>query len=224
MMVREADNSREWIFVVDEDQSVGDTLQASGMQVRCFVRAAECLALLRRRRCDLLITDLQKRKTNVLRLLEQVKKRTPWVPVLIVTGSGDIPTAVTAIKRGAVDFIEKPFREAYLIEEVKLILRQNHGVAPDAAKALTPKEFRVLKLIVEGKSNREIAKETRRHMKTVEAHRARLMRKLGARNVIELLKLAGAMRLVILPFEGGAGQARTANEWTFTDIRGHVGR
>jgi two-component system, LuxR family, response regulator FixJ len=198
MMMTKADNSPKWVFVLDEDQMVRETLEASGILVRCFRGAAECLVRLRSRRCDLLITDLKMCK-NGLQPLEQVKEIIPWVPVLIVTGYSDIPTAVKAIKEGAVDFIEKPFEKAYFVQKVKSILQQSHGLAPDAARALTPKEARVLRLIIEGRSNREIAEKTHRHLKTIEAHRAGIMRKLGARNIVELLKLAAAMGLVVLP-------------------------
>jgi two-component system response regulator FixJ len=205
MVVTKADDLQEWIFVVDEDQSVRETLQASGMHVRCFLRARECLAQLCRGRCDLLITDLQRPQMNGLRLLEQVKELSPWVPVLIVTGHGDVPTAVRAIKGGAVDFVEKPLRKADFVGKVKLILRRSHMAALEALRDLTAKEMEVFRLIVAGRSNREIAEETNRHVKTIEAHRADLMRKLGARNVIELLKLGADIGLVVLPTKQGPG-------------------
>lgn len=157
MMVTKADNSQEWIFVVDKVQMIRESLEVSGLRVRYYPRAAECLTQLRSRRCDLLITDLRMAKKNGLQLLEQVREVTPWVSVVIVTRYGDIPTAVRAIKGGAVDFIEKPFRKAYFMQKIKLILRQSRMVTPDAARDLTLKEMGVLRLIVEGKSNRAIA-------------------------------------------------------------------
>lgn len=198
-MVTKADNPREWIFVVDGDSLVRETLQASGMRVLDFCYPAECLVQMSRKRCDLLITDLETHQTNGLRLLEQVKARAPWIPVLIVTEHGDIPAAVRAIKGGAAGFIEKPFKNAFFIQAVKGILRQSRMAGLDAVRALTPKEVEVFRLIIEGRTNREIAEQTDRHVKTVEAHRARIMQKLGTRNVVDLLRLGAAMGLVLLP-------------------------
>jgi len=199
MAVTEADNSRLCIFLVDVDPFVGEMFETSGMYVRCFSLVTECLVRLCFQRCDLMIADLQMPRKNGLRLLEQVKEQTPWVPVLIVTAYGNIPTAVRAIKGGAFDFIQKPFRKAYLMQKVNLALQQSRMVHPEAIRHLTPKEVAVFRLIVEGRSNREIAEKTNRHVKTIEAHRAGLMQKLGARNVIELLKLGVATGLVSLP-------------------------
>lgn len=199
MAVMEADNSRRCIFLVDVDPFVREMFETSGMYVRCFSLVTECLVRLCFQRCDMIIADLQLHRKNGLRLLEQVKEQTPWVPVLIVTAYGNIPTTVRAIKGGAFDVIPKPFREAYLMQKVNLALQQSRKVYPEAIRHLTPKEVAVFRLIMEGRSNREIAERTNRHVKTIEAHRAGLMRKLGARNVIELLKLGVAMELVALP-------------------------
>lgn len=199
MAVTRADNSRRCIFLAHVDPFVREMLETSGLYVRCFSLVTECLVQLCVQRCHLLIVDLQTPRKTGLRVLEQVKDHAPWVPILIVTGYGDIPTAVRAIKRGAVDFIEKPFRKEYFMQKVKLALQQSRKVLPDAVRNLTPKEMAVFRLIVEGRSNREIAEKTNRHVKTIEAHRAGLTQKLGTRNVIELLKLGVAMGLVALP-------------------------
>lgn len=202
-MVTGTHNSRGQVFVVDEHRAVRGALDALGINVYYFSNASDCLAQLYSRKCDLLVVILQTPEKNGLRLLEQVEKRLPRVPILFATKCHDIPTAVSAIRAGVTDIIEKPFEKADLIQKVKSILRQNHAAMPDAFKVLTPKEVRVFRLIVEGNSNREIAEMTKRHLKTIEAQRASLMRKLGARNVIDLLKLGVTSGLVSLPTKQG---------------------
>jgi FixJ family two-component response regulator len=151
---------------------------------------------LRSKKCDLLITDLKMPEKDGIELLIEVKHLAPWVPVMVITGYGDIPTAVKAIKGGAVDFIEKPLVKKTFVRKVKSILQ--HGVPHDArmGKPLTRTEASILKLVIEGKSNREIANKLNRSVRTVEVHRSHLMRKLGVDNVIDLIKLGGAMGLI----------------------------
>jgi len=212
-MVTKADNSRGQVFFVDDDPAVcvavRETLEESNIPVQCFTHAAECLAQVRSGRCDLLIADLMMPEKDGMQLLQEVRELTPWVSVLVVTGYGDIPTAVKAIKCGAVDFIEKPLGKAHFVEKVKSILEKQSRMVPlDAVRALTPRELRVLKLIGEGKSNSEIAETINRSVRTIEAHRAGLMRKLGAHNLIELLRLAAAIGLVALPTNQGPVDSR----------------
>ncbi len=207
-MVTKADNSWGQVFFIDDDPAVcvavRETLEESNIPVQCFTHAAECLAQVRSGRCDLLIADLRMPEKDGMQLLQEVRELTPWVSVLVVTGYGDIPTAVKAIKCGAIDFIEKPLGKSHFVQKVKSILEeQSRRVPVDVVRALTLREMRVLKLIVEGKSNSEIAETINRSVRTVETHRAGLMRKLGAHNLIELLKLAAAMGLVALPTKQG---------------------
>jgi len=167
IMVTKADNSRGQVFFVDDDPAVcvavRETLEESNIPVQCFTHAAECLAQVRSGRCDLLIADLMMPEKDGMQLLQEVRELTPWVSVLVVTGYGDIPTAVKAIKCGAVDFIEKPLGKAHFVEKVKSILEKQSRMVPlDAVRALTPRELKVLKLIVEGKNNSEIAETIHR--------------------------------------------------------------
>ncbi len=208
IMVTKADNSRGQVFFVDDEPAVcaavRETLEESNIPVRCFTHAAECLAQVCSGRCDLLIADLRMPEKDGMQLLQEVKELTPWVPVLIITGYGDIPTAVKAIKCGAVDFIEKPFGKAHFVQEVKSILEEQSRVVPlDSVRTLTPRELKVLQLIVNGMDTKEIARTTKCAIRTVEAHRAGLMRKLGAHNLVELLKLAAAIGLIALPTKQG---------------------
>lgn len=207
-MVAGNHNSREQVLVLDEDHTIRGTLEVLGIRVYYFSSAADCLAQLHSRRYDLLVMDLRTPEMSGLRLLEQVEKRIPWVPILFATKSDDIPTAVTAAKVGVVDVIEKPVKKADLIQKVRSILRQNHIEIPNAFKALSPNEMKVFRLIMEGNSNRKIAEMTKRHLKTIESQRASLMRKLGARNVIHLFNLGVTSGLVLLPTNWQSPQKR----------------
>jgi FixJ family two-component response regulator len=193
-------NSKHIFFVDDERkvcEIIRETLEKSGAIVSCFVHAAECLERLRSQKCDLLIADLKMPEMHGIELVTKVKRLTPRVPVLIITGYGDVPTAVKAIKAGAVDFVEKPLDKKSFVERVQSILGEN-GNRHDthSGKPLTRSETRVLKLVIDGKSNKEIASLLKRSKRTIEVHRARVMRKLGVDNLIDLVKRTAAMGLV----------------------------
>ena len=209
-MVRKDDDLRRQVFFLDDEPTVcaavKETLEGVNISVHCFTHPAECLAQLDRGRCDVLITDLRMPEKNGIDLLREVRALAPWIPVLIVTAYGDIPTAVTAIKTGAVDLIEKPLGKDGFVEKVKLLLEWSRMVHLDGFRALTRAEWEVLRLIVAGKSNSEIAAGIKRARRTVEAHRRGVMRKLGVHNLVQLLKVAAAARLVDLPMRPGSTQ------------------
>ncbi len=200
-----AQSEKRYIFFLDDEEKirevVKETLEGSGFDVECFDSPSECLAQLRSVNCDLLITDLRMPEKDGIELLAEVKQLAPWVPVLVITGYGDVPTAVKAIKGGAVDFIEKPLAKETFIRKVKSILQ--HGVPGNArlGQLLTRAEAHILKLIIQGKSNRDIANSLNRSTRTIEVHRAHLMRKLGVDNVIDLVKLGAAMGMINLETE-----------------------
>lgn len=114
---------------------------------------------------------------------------------MVISGYGDVPTAVEAVKAGAVDFLEKPLDKKSFIRKVKSILSENGNHKP-LGKPLTQSEQRVLKLVLDGKSNREIAGLLSRSQRTIEAHRGHVMQKLGAESVVDLVRRAAMMGLV----------------------------
>ncbi|HNY79544.1 MAG: response regulator [Sedimentisphaerales bacterium] len=199
------------IFFVDDEPSVRlvvrKTLERVGVSVTCFAGADDCLACLESTPCDLLITDVKMPGRDGIELLEAVKAKVPWLPVLVVTGFGDVPMAVKALKLGAADFIEKPLdREAFL-KTVQSLLGQNHPPASGHDHALTKTELRILHLILEGKNNREIALALHRSPRTVEVHRSHVMRKMGATNIVELLRRAAIMGLFDMDGASAPGRA-----------------
>lgn len=191
------------VFVVDDEvrvlEAIGETLGTLGIEVACFVHPAKCIERLRCEKCDLLIADLRMPEMDGIELLTNVKHHHPWVPVLIVTGYGDIPSAVRAIKAGAEDFIEKPLDKGNLLRMVESILLDSDPANTSVGRPLTAIQTRVLKLIVNGKSNREIADILNRSVRTVEVHRAHMMEKLGVKNLLDLVKRVAELGLVDLP-------------------------
>ena len=196
-------NAKQHIFFVDDEpkvrEVVGKTLEELGSKVSCFASATDCLEQLGSQRCDLLITDVKMPEMDGMELLAKAKRLAPWLPILVITGYGDIPMAVTAIKAGAVDFIEKPLDKKSFLWKVKSILQQSTFDDSYRGKPLTESEMKVLKLIIDGKSNKEIAHLLHRSIRTIEVHRGHLMSKLDVDNVVDLVKRVAMMGLVELP-------------------------
>lgn len=189
----------EHVFFVDDEPKirlvVRKTLERAGMNVTCFSSADDCLAHLDDERCDLLITDVKMPGKDGIELLMAVKTLQPWLPVIAVTGFGDVPMAVKALKAGATDFIEKPLDRDAFLETVRSAAEQSAVQGALLEHSLTRTEMKILYHILEGKNNREVADVLHRSPRTVEVHRRHLMQKLNANNVVELLRRAADMRL-----------------------------
>lgn len=194
---------RQQVFFVDDEPNVrkvvAKTLARLGVEVTCFASGAACLEQLASQACDLLITDFKMPKMDGIALLRKAKRIAPWMPVLIVTGYGDVPLAVKAMRIGAADFIEKPLHKETLLRKVEPMLKRSAMSDPYQGRALTQTELKVLKMIVGGKSNKEIAQVFGRALRTVEDHRNHIMRKLDTHNLIELVERAIQMGLAELP-------------------------
>jgi len=198
--------ARQHVVFVDDEPSVrkavARTLAKLGVEVTCFSRAADCLEEIGPRMCDLLITDVKMPEMDGIALLTEVRRLAPWLPVLLITGYGDVALAVKAMKMGAADFIEKPLQKETFLQKVESILKQNTPRDTYKGRPLTMTELKVLKLIISGKSNKEIARLLGRAVRTVEDHRNHIMRKLDVHNVIELVERVGQMGLAEWPPSG----------------------
>jgi FixJ family two-component response regulator len=187
------------LIVVEDDATlrkvIADALTDLGCQVTCFPDGAECANVIAQCDCDLLITDVKMPKMDGLTLLAEIRKIAPWVPVLIMTGFGDIPMSVRAMKLGAVDFIEKPLDRNSFLDKVKSILDKDDLYGSSAGKKLTKTERRVLKLILQGMGNKQIAYTLKRGLRTVELHRSNIMHKFGVDNIVDLVKKGSAIDL-----------------------------
>jgi len=181
------------VFVDDESnvcEVVRKTLERAGMSVRCFHNADDCLAHLALANCDLLLTDVKMPGKDGIELLTEARKRLPWLPVIVVTGYADVPLAVRAMRAGAVDFLEKPLDREVFLETVRALLGQSAARTAMVDLCLTKAEIKVLHLVLEGRNNREIALALHRSPRTIEVHRSNLMRKMGANNLVEMLRRA----------------------------------
>jgi FixJ family two-component response regulator len=193
--------AKRYIFFVDDEPKirkvVSETLKELGLKVKSFGSAADCLEQLNPIKCDLLIADVRMPEMDGIELLAEIKRIAPWLPVLLITGYGDIPTAVRAIKAGAVDFIEKPLNRESFLHKVKSILHKSPLNDPYIIrKPLTKNEKVILELISRGQTNKEIANLLNRSIRTIEVHRSHIMRKFGVDNFADLLKRAVVMGLV----------------------------
>jgi len=194
---------KQRIFFVDDEPKVRElvcgTLEQAGFRVSCFAGAADCLEKLRTDRCDLLITDAKLPGMSGLELLAEVKRFFPSLSVVVITGYGDIPMAVRAMRAGAVDFIEKPLDKQTLLSAVRFALKPITSDDRLLRRGLTRAEMRVLRLILDGKTNKETARLLYRSLHTIEVHRKHIMRKFGVHNVVDLVKRATSTEITNPP-------------------------
>jgi len=191
------------VFVVEDDEAVRDSmrwlLEGNGYHVEAFESAEHFLERVDPKSGGCLIADIRMPGMSGLELQDVLIRRGSKLPLVFVTGHGDVPMAVESMKKGALDFIEKPFSEASLRQAVSACLEHNQG-QQDAVSVgrerdvrlsrLTAREQQVLERIVAGRLNKQIADDLGISIKTVEAHRANLMEKLEARSMAELMKTA----------------------------------
>ena len=191
------------VYVVDDDEAVRDSLQwlleGKDYRVRCYDSAETFLARYDHREVACLIVDIRMGGMTGLELLDKLVERKSPLPVMFITGHGDVPMAVDTMKKGAMDFIQKPFKEEQLVSLVERMLEQaktsfaghQQAASRDALLGkLTGREAQVLERIVAGRLNKQIADDLGISIKTVEAHRANIMEKLNANTVADLLKIA----------------------------------
>ncbi|MHC4083847.1 MAG: response regulator transcription factor [Planctomycetota bacterium] len=172
------------------------SLQKAGCNVSCFTRIFDCLEQLHSRRpCDLLVVDAKMPQMNTTELLTKVRYIAPSLPVLVIIGNGDVTMAVAALKIGASDVIEKPLNMENLLSAVELTLKGNTRHHPPVNKVLTKTEMGILRLILDGKSNKEMARLRNRSIRTIEKHRWCIMHKLGVDNLVDLVKKVAVVKL-----------------------------
>jgi FixJ family two-component response regulator len=191
------------VYVVDDDEAVRDSLQwlleGKDYRVRCFESAESFLSRYDAREIACLIVDIRMGGMTGLELQDRLIERRSPLPIVFITGHGDVPMAVNTMKKGAMDFIQKPFNEESLATLVERMLahardafsEHQQSASRDALiSKLTGREAQVLERIVAGRLNKQIADDLGISIKTVEAHRANIMEKLNANTVADLLKIA----------------------------------
>lgn len=191
------------VYIIDDDQAMVESLswiiESIGLRVRTFYRAQDFLSEYDPQQHGCLLLDVRMPGMSGPELQTRlINEGIPTLPIIFISGHGDVPLAVRVMKAGAVDFLTKPFNDQVLIESINKALRldkANREKRQESAQArakfalLSPREVQVLQGIVAGKPNKVISAELRISLKTVEAHRASVMKKMGVKSVPELVKL-----------------------------------
>ena len=190
------------VHIVDDDAAVRDSLawllKSRGLTTQCWASGAEFLGNASGRRYGCLVLDIRMPEMSGIELFDRLRQMGCSLPVIFLTGHGDVPMAVQAIKDGAFDFLEKPVDEDKLFQRVSaaMALNANNESNKEAADALshridhlTAREREVMELVLAGKLNKVIADELGIAMRTVEVHRARIFEKMGVRSAVELSQL-----------------------------------
>lgn len=193
-------NNKGTVFIIDDDddfrESVTWLLQSEDLQTQAFASAKTFLDYYQDE-IGCILLDVRMPDINGLSALQVFKEKKINIPVIIISGHGDIPMAVSAMKHGASDFIEKPFDDEHLLKLVNQCLSKAEEQAQSQSSSLqvqqvyerlSRREKEVMTLVVEGKANREIAEELGISPKTVEVHRSRVMNKMEAESLPDLVK------------------------------------
>ena len=202
------------VHIVDDDEALRDSLiwllESEGHTVATYASGEEFLQAWTPELSGCLLLDVRMPGMSGLELFDRLNAQHNTLPVIFITGHGDVPMAVSALKRGAADFIEKPFNDRDMLKLIEQSLAQAREQAASREagaatarriEALTSREREVLQLIVGGRLNKQIADELGISIKTVEVHRARVMEKMGVESLAELVQL-------VLAAEGGRVPAR----------------
>ena len=190
------------IFVVDDDEGVRNSLRfllkSVGLTTRALASAKEFLDTYQPTQPGCLVLDVRMPGMSGLELQEQLNLRGATIPVIFITGHGDVPMAVEAMQHGAFDFLQKPFRDQDLIDRIQRALERDvrnrtaltqHEKIRERLESLTPREREVLTLMTRGKPNKVMAAELGVSQRTVEIHRARVMDKSGATSLAQLVRM-----------------------------------
>jgi FixJ family two-component response regulator len=188
------------IYLVDDDEAIRDALgmlfKSIGLKHESYDSALDFLERYNRARHSCLVADIRMPGLSGLELQQRLNEQGSEIPIIFITGHGDVPMAVTAMKSGAADFIQKPFRDQDLIDRINKALardleRRKGRAEQDEIRGrialLTPREKEVMERVVRGQANKVIAMDLGVSQRTVELHRARVMRKLKMRSVAELV-------------------------------------
>lgn len=200
--VRDAVEGTPVVYVVDDDDDMRDslehTLRDEGFRVELFAAPGEFLAAFQPERPGCIVVDLRLPEMSGIQMCEQVIRETRSIPFIVITGHGAVPEAVTAMKLGAIDFLEKPFRARQLLERVRDAIGRDLAACRaeavrvgvrNLADALTPREREVMGLLVSGQSTKRIASMLGISVKTAHIHRAKVFEKMQVDNLAKLVQL-----------------------------------
>ncbi|MFP5449640.1 MAG: response regulator FixJ [Alphaproteobacteria bacterium] len=189
------------VHVIDDDEAMRDSLafllDTAGLKARTYDSAGQFLAAVDTAPAGVIVTDIRMPEMSGLELVRRLKSTGCAYPVIMITGHGDVPLAVEAMKAGVVDFLEKPFDEDSLLAAIRTAQHPPEALSEDPERervraildSLSPREHEVLDGVVEGKLNKVIAHELGISPRTVEVYRANVMSKTGARGLSELIRM-----------------------------------
>jgi two-component system response regulator FixJ len=191
------------VSVVDDDEQVRESLaaliQSMDLDVECYASGREFLDNYTHSRPGCIVLDLRMPQLSGLEVIDVLLERSVHVPIIMISGHGDIPAAVSAMKAGAIDFLEKPYRGAALMESVRRAIELDvrnrrteaeRGQLLERYATLTPEEQEVLRLTVEGKPDKALVAKLDLSLRTIQLRRASVMRKLNAHSRAELIRMA----------------------------------
>ena len=207
-MMKEPSKPKSTVFVVDDDASLREALRSLlrsvGLQVEVFASAAEFLASKRPDAASCLVLDVRLPGLSGLDFQSELAKAKIEIPIIFITGHGDIPMTVKAMKAGAVEFLTKPFRDQDLLDAVQVALerdRAGHESAKSVSglrakfETLTPREQEVMALVTAGLMNKQVAAEIGVTEITVKVHRGNVTRKMGAKSLADLVRMADVLAI-----------------------------
>ena len=196
------------VFVVDDDDAVrrflSGLIASVGLNVETYASAQEFLDAYERGRAGCLVLDIRMPGMSGLELQKELVERNIQIPVIILTGHGDVQIAVQTMKAGAFDFIEKPFNNELLLDRIQKAMAQQVDVTADRVKRddiadrislLTPRERQIMDMVANGEMNKMIAHRLSISEKTVEIHRSRVMEKMQARSLADLVRMVVIMEI-----------------------------
>lgn len=194
--------TEQTVFVIDDDEAVRDSLRlllkSAGLPVKDFASAAEFLESCDPEQGGCLVLDIHMPGFNGLQLQDELRRRGAAIPIIFITGHGDVPIAVQAMKQGAVEFLQKPFNDEDLLAGIRKAFerdledrsRHRHSsLARERYATLTPREKQVMEKVAAGLSSKQIAYELGISQRTVEIHRGAVMNKMNADSVASLVKM-----------------------------------
>lgn len=195
------------VFLVDDDEAIRDSLsfllQSVDIQCEAFASAREFLNAYNDDRAGCLVLDVRMPGMSGLELQDELNERHSILPIIFITGHGDVPMAVEAMQGGAADFLQKPFRDQDLLDRINEALAKDaenrrsleeHHDLQKRWESLTNREQEVMELVVDGKPNKVVAYELGVSQRTIEIHRARVMEKMQANSLAHLVRMAVMLR------------------------------
>lgn len=203
-------DTQQTVYVVEDDEAVRDSLElllkSDGKLVKTYENASVFLKDYSEKMAGCIVLDIRMPGMDGMELQKKLNDKHSILPIIFVTGHGDVPMAVDAMKEGAVDFIQKPYREEALLEKIEAALEQDLEQRKTLdekqeiirrIKSLTPREHEIMDRMIEGQANKVIAIELEISQRTVEIHRSRVMHKMGTHSLAHLVRMVLSVKNLI---------------------------